>query len=56
MVKGDSTTFCHINVNIPSLLKSGYSTNIIQGSVSLDNKTKDNYIIILPSIYYYLKL
>ena len=55
-VKGDSIAFCHININIPSLLESGYSADIIQGSVSLDNKTKDNYMVILPSIYYYLEL
>ena len=29
VVKGDFTAFRHINVNIPSLLKSGYSANII---------------------------
>ena len=28
-IKGDSTAFRHININIPLLLKSGYSTNII---------------------------
>ena len=42
-------------MNISSLVKTGYGTNIIQGSISLDNKTEDNYTIILPNIYYYLK-
>ena len=56
MVKGDSIAFHYININIPSLIETRYSANIIQGSVSLDNKTKDNYTIILLSIYYYLEL
>ena len=56
VVKGDFTAFYYININIPSLIESGCGTNIIWKSVSLDNKTKDNYIIILPSIHYYLEL
>ena len=55
-VKGDSIAFRHINVNIPSLIESGCGANIIQGSVSLDDKTKDNCTIILPGMHYYLKL
>ena len=55
-VKGDFTAFYYINMNIPSLIETRRGANIIQKSVSLDNKTKNNYIIILPSIYHYLKL
>ena len=52
---GDSIAFYYININIPSLIKSKYSTNIIQRSISLNNKTKNNYIIILSNMHYYLK-
>jgi hypothetical protein len=56
IIKGDSTAFYYIDVNIPSLIETGCGTNIIQGSVSLDNKTEDNCIIILPSIHHHLEL
>ena len=55
-VKGDSTAFRYINVNIPSLLESRCGANIIQGSVSLDNKTEDNCTVILPGMHHYLEL
>ena len=37
-------------------MESRCGINIIQRSVSLDNKTEDNCTIILPGIHYYLKL
>jgi len=55
MVEGDSTAFHYIDVNISSLIESGCGVDMIQRSVSLDNKTEDNCIIILLSIHYYLK-
>ena len=55
-IKGDSTAFCYIDVNIPSLIKSGCGANMIQRSISLDDETKDNCIIILLGMHYYLEL
>lgn len=35
---GNKTAFKHIDVNIPELIKGGRGANMIQGSVSLDDK------------------
>ena len=56
VVKRDSTAFCYIDVNIPSLIESGCGANIIQRSVFLDNETKDNCMIILLGMHHYLEL
>ena len=50
-VKGDSTYFRYININIPNLLAIGRGENIIQGSVSIDNKGEEDYTVILARIY-----
>ena len=49
-VKGDKTYFRHIDVNIPELLASRRGSNMIQGSVSLNNKDKTNYTVLIPRI------
>ena len=53
--KGDNTFFRYIDLNIRDLAASNRSTNIIQGIVSLNNESEDNYTMILPSIYKYIK-
>ena len=55
MVKENFIAFYYININIPSLIETGCGTDIILKKISLDNKTKNNCIIMLPSIHYYLK-
>jgi hypothetical protein len=55
VVKRDSTAFYYININIPSLVETGRGTNMIQRSISLDNKTEDNCMIILPNIHHHLE-
>jgi hypothetical protein len=47
---GDSTSFKHIDVNIPDLLATGRGACQIQGTVSLDNETEDNCTVLLPGM------
>ena len=49
--EGDNIYFYYINLNILALLAKECSSAIIQGSLLLDNKDKDNCTIILASIY-----
>jgi len=51
-VPGEQTFFRHIDVNIPDLINHNRGANMIQGSVSLDDETEDNYTEIIPSTYY----
>lgn len=48
---GDNTFFRHIDLNIARLLADGYGQNIIQGAISLDYKSKGNYIEIVPGFH-----
>ena len=50
-VGGDSTFFRHIDMNVPSYLENGHSSNIIQGSISLDDETEDGCTEILPGFH-----
>lgn len=54
--KGDSTAFCHIDLNIPQYLSTGRGGNIIQDSVSLDNETIESGCIkLIPGFYCYIR-
>jgi hypothetical protein len=47
---GDNTYFRHLDLNIPTLLSQDKEYNIIQGSVSLNNKSKKSCTVIVPGI------
>ena len=50
-LKGDSTGFTHLDINVGRLVKSGRSINIIQSSLRLDNENEDGYIILVPGFH-----
>ena len=49
--RGDSTFFRHIDINVEQFLRTGRGGNMIQGSVSLDDETKDMCTEILPGMH-----
>jgi len=48
---GDRTFFRHIDLNIKAAASRGKGSNIIQGSLSLDDEDKENCTEILPGIH-----
>jgi hypothetical protein len=53
-VKGDSTQFRHIDLNVPQMLSTGRGTAMIQGSVSLDDEDDTNCTMVLPGFQHKL--
>lgn len=54
--KGDSTAFCHIDLNIPQYLSTGREGNIIQSSVSLDDETVESGCTeLIPGFHRHIK-
>ena len=51
---GEKTAFRHIDVNVPDLLNSGRCANVIQGSVTLTDETRENCTTILLGMQHYL--
>ena len=50
-VAGDRTYFRHIDVNVPDLLGSARGSNMIQGSVSIDNETEQDCTVIIAGMH-----
>ena len=48
---GDSTGFKHIDINIPSLLRSGRGGNVVQTAVSLDDEWSGGCTLIVPGFH-----
>jgi hypothetical protein len=53
--EGDNTFFRHIDVNIGQLAGSGRGASMIQGTVSLDNESKDDCTEILPGMHRHIQ-
>jgi len=53
--EGDNTFFRHVDLNIRDLASSGRDTNMIQGTVSLDDESPDDYTMILPGMHKHIK-
>lgn len=51
---GDSTEFCHIDLNVPRFLANGDGANAIQGSISLDDETSNSCTEVLLGFHHYL--
>ena len=51
IVISSNTTFKYININIPYLITNRQGYNIIQGLLSINNKVKGNYTIILLGMH-----
>ena len=54
-VEGDNTYFRHIDLNVPDLVASSRGSNMIQGSVSLDDEDPASCTVILPGMQHKLK-
>jgi hypothetical protein len=48
---GDSTFFRHIDINIKDLAKTGRGSNMIQGTLSIDDEASDDCTMILPGMH-----
>ena len=49
--QGDVTHFCYVDINISDYIASGKGGNIIQGSMSLNNKIPDGCTEIIPGFH-----
>ena len=52
--KGDSTSFTHLDINVGKLVESGRSINIIQSSLSLDDKDENGCMILVPGFHQWI--
>jgi hypothetical protein len=48
---GNKTSFRHIDINIRKLAEGNTGSNIIQGTLSFNNESKDNYTELLIRIH-----
>lgn len=48
---GDKTAFRHIDQNLNRLVKEGHGSDMIQGSVSIDNELQDDCTEIVPGMH-----
>ena len=53
-IMGDSTEFCHIDLNVPRFLANGDGANAIQGSMSLDDETPNSCTEVLLGFHHHL--
>ena len=55
VIPGDSTFFRHIDMNISRYIQDGHGSNIIQGSISLDDESNEGYTEILSGFHKHIK-
>ena len=53
--EGDSTSFKHIDINIPALLRCGRGGNVVQTAVSLDDESNDGCTLIVPGFHKHIR-